>query len=157
MTFIQLDRESLKGYLSRLSSDERPNWGAMSPQGMLEHLIRALRIARGEEKWKVEVSKERQEHMRAFLWTDEPFPNGVNSVTVDPDEAFWYPDLEAAKEAFFEEWDAFQSAYDKDPDRTEIHPVFGELGREGWEQVHRKHFTHHFQQFGLLDGPEEDG
>jgi oxepin-CoA hydrolase/3-oxo-5,6-dehydrosuberyl-CoA semialdehyde dehydrogenase len=151
MAFIQLDRSSLESYLSRLTADRTPEWGTMSPQFMIEHLIRALRIGRGEEKWEVEVPSERLEKMRDFLYTDRPFPQGVNSVTVQASEDLWYDDLDKAKEAFLEEWDEFQKAFEEEPDKMETHPVFGELDRQGWEQVHRKHFTHHFQQFGLLD------
>lgn len=151
MTFISLDRNSLESCLARLEPDQAPKWGTMSAQFMVEHLIRALRIGRGEEKWSVEVPSERLEKMRDFLYTEQPFPQRVDSVTVQTSEDLWYEDLDSAKEAFLEEWDEFQKAFDQDPEKMETHPVFGELDRKGWEQVHRKHFTHHFEQFGLLE------
>ncbi len=29
------------------------------------------------------------------------------------------------------------------------HPIFGDIGVDGWEQVHLRHFEHHLRQFGV--------
>ncbi|MFB6258711.1 MAG: DUF1569 domain-containing protein [Flavobacteriales bacterium] len=154
MAFIPLEKSELKEKLSRLDPDQSPQWGSMGPQGMVEHLVRSLRISQGAEKQSIKIPGEKLEEMRTFLFSEHPMPKGVKSATmVDEEGEFWYADLEAAKEAFFQEWERFEEAYAQEPGKKEVHPVFGELDKEGWEQVHRKHFTHHFQQFGLI--PEE--
>ncbi|MFB6257857.1 MAG: DUF1569 domain-containing protein [Flavobacteriales bacterium] len=152
MAFISLDKKVFEDHLSRLRPEDRPQWGSMGPQQMLEHLVRSLRISQGVEKQSLRIPVEKLEEMQNFLFSEKPMPREVKSATmVDEDAAYWYEDLEAAKKAFLEEWDRFCTRYDKDPEKREVHPVFGELDRKGWEQVHRKHFTHHLQQFGLLD------
>ena len=151
MAFIALDKNELRDTVSRLDPERSPEWGEMDPQSMLEHLVRSLRISRGEEEQQVQLPPEKVEEMQNFLFSDKPMPKEVKSKTMaNADASYWFADLEDAKEAFLEEWDRFQEAYSKDPGKKEAHPMFGELDREGWEQVHRKHFTHHFQQFGLF-------
>ena len=33
--------------------------------------------------------------------------------------------------------------------KTGLHPVFGDIGIDGWARVHVLHFEHHCRQFGL--------
>ena len=32
---------------------------------------------------------------------------------------------------------------------TGLHPVFGDIGVDGWDRLHVRHFEHHFTQFGV--------
>ena len=47
----------------------------------------------------------------------------------------------------FDDYIAFFKAY---PDTTLKNIVFGDLNRYEWNLFHRKHYNHHFEQFGLL-------
>lgn len=152
MAFIELEEDALRAPLSRLTSEHSPQWGGMKPQQMVEHLIRSLRISQGTEKQTLKIPEEKLGEMRTFLFSEKPMPKEVKSATMlDEEGSYWYSDLEEAKEVFLKEWERFKEVYEQNPEKTENHPVFGELDRKGWEQVHRKHFTHHFQQFGLIE------
>jgi oxepin-CoA hydrolase/3-oxo-5,6-dehydrosuberyl-CoA semialdehyde dehydrogenase len=61
-----------------------------------------------------------------------------------------FPDLESAKSALFDELSLFHLYYDENPDAKHINPLFGELDKAQWLQLHFKHSHHHFTQFGLL-------
>ncbi len=151
-SFVQPEKSHIKAYLDRLTPELEPRWGQLRPSHLVEHLIRSVEISRGAVAQEVQVPEKKLEEMRSFLYSDEPFPQGVKSVNMPEGlPELQYENIEDAKEALMEEWDRFVAHYREHPDDTAIHPVFGELGKEGWEQVHRKHFTHHFQQFGLLE------
>ncbi len=32
---------------------------------------------------------------------------------------------------------------------TAVHPLFGDVGPQGWAKIHVVHFRHHFKQFGV--------
>ncbi|MGZ5193452.1 MAG: DUF1569 domain-containing protein [Kaistella sp.] len=40
--------------------------------------------------------------------------------------------------------------YRENPQAEHYHPRFGMLNKEMMELFHRKHFTHHFEQFDLI-------
>ena len=61
-----------------------------------------------------------------------------------------HKNLEAAKEAFLNAVQEFIIYYKENPQAEHIHFVFGKINKEMWELMHRKHFTHHFEQFGLI-------
>ncbi len=152
MTFIEPTKENLRAHLEKLTPDQEPSWGTLTPQHMIEHLINSLRMSRGADHYEVRTPDEKLGDMQAFLFSEKPMPQGIKSKSM-PSEGLaelQYPDLEGAKEAFLNEWDLYLDSYRKEPEKQAPHPIFGVLGKEGWDQVHRKHFTHHFLQFGLV-------
>jgi len=44
----------------------------------------------------------------------------------------------------------FSIYYKENPEAEHMNFVFGKLNKEMWELMHKKHFTHHFEQFGLI-------
>lgn len=61
-----------------------------------------------------------------------------------------HKNLDAAKASFLEALKNYQIYYREHPEAEHLNYVFGNLNKEMWELMHRKHFTHHFEQFGLL-------
>lgn len=152
MPFLEPTRQNLEEKLRQLTSEHEAQWGMLTPQHMLEHLIGSLKMSRGAVQVGVQIPEEQVDKMQRFLFSDQPMPQGVKSANMPEGlPELQFSDLETAKAEFLKEWDRFVEAYEAEPEKNEAHPVFGELGKEGWYQVHRKHFTHHFQQFGLLE------
>jgi oxepin-CoA hydrolase/3-oxo-5,6-dehydrosuberyl-CoA semialdehyde dehydrogenase len=61
-----------------------------------------------------------------------------------------HKNLEAAKQSFMDNLKKFVIYYKENPQAEHMNYVFGKLNKEMWELMHKKHFTHHFQQFGLI-------
>jgi hypothetical protein len=50
--FIDIELESVLGYLNKLDAAAKPAWGSMGAQRMVEHLTDTLRIATGKNPQK---------------------------------------------------------------------------------------------------------
>ena len=61
-----------------------------------------------------------------------------------------HPDFETAKTALMESFDKFNAFFKEHPEKTTKNAVFGELTYFEWKLLNRKHFNHHFEQFGLI-------
>jgi hypothetical protein len=118
---------------------------------MVEHLSFTLRMSTGREPQMLHSPEEKLEGLRRFLFSDKPMPVGarVPFMGEEPPQLV-HPDLNTAKKEFMQEIQNFFSYYSGHPSKTEMHPVFGLLDRQGWVALHNKHFTHHFRQFELI-------
>jgi oxepin-CoA hydrolase/3-oxo-5,6-dehydrosuberyl-CoA semialdehyde dehydrogenase len=65
-------------------------------------------------------------------------------------EPLQHADLDTAKAALIQAYDDFHSFFKENPEATTKNAVFGELNYFEWKLLNRKHFMHHFEQFGLL-------
>jgi hypothetical protein len=45
----------------------------------------------------------------------------------------------------------FEDYYVEDEKKTTLHPYYGHLNYDLWILLHKKHFSHHFAQFGLIE------
>lgn len=152
MEFMEPTKTRIRELLKELTNETEPRWGLMTPQHMVEHLTMTVRNATGDMHFEQVTPDEKLPKLQQFLFSDQPMPRGhkVPHLPEDDLPELQEADLDTAKEKFLESWDAFVDIYEKNPGKEALHPVFGTLGKTGWYQVHRKHFTHHFQQFGLL-------
>lgn len=141
----------LAAKIDNLTPDVSPQWGKMTPQHMVEHLTSTLLLATGKTEVKVYTPQNQLAQMRAFLMSDKPIPRGVVSPAVGAElPALRNESFEAAISEFKSELSDFLTYYETHPDAVHINPAFGELSFPEWEQFMKKHFTHHFEQFGLL-------
>ncbi len=152
MKFIEPTKEAIATPLDHLTPESEPEWGLMTAQHMVEHLTQSLMNALGEVHFEQVTPEEKLPKLQQFLFSDQPMPKG-HKVPYLPENnllSLHHPDLETAKKALLEKWEEFERTFSENPDKKTLHPVFGMLDREGWYQVHRKHFTHHYEQFGLV-------
>ena len=61
-----------------------------------------------------------------------------------------YGDLETAKVKLLEAYEAYVEYFKSNPEARLKNIVFGNLNRYEWDLFHRKHYNHHFEQFGLI-------
>ena len=138
--------------LNRLKDDSRPRWGKMSAQHMVEHLIEAVKMSDGNLIVKCYSPEDRLPTLKKILMSDRPLPrNFINPILGDELPSRKFDTLETAKSKFIEELNYYYSYFDKNPEAVFVNTIFGELNKNEWEQFHQKHFTHHFNQFGLMD------
>ena len=137
--------------LNNLKEDTKNLWGKMTPQHMIEHLILSLQISNNKLATSCFTPEEKLPTLKKVLMSERPFPKGfVNALTGDGLPELTYSDLSKAKSVLEQETKDFYLYFEKYPDAKLINPTFGELNKEEWEQFHKKHFTHHLSQFGLV-------
>ena len=137
--------------LNLLKSDQNPVWGKMSAQHMVEHLILAVKM--GNEKLKFDCINppEKLPTLKKFLISSRPMPKGFVNPVIGPDNLpLNYSSLEEAISNLKEEVEDYYHFFEENPDAKPVNATFGELNKDEWEHFHKKHFTHHLEQFGLL-------
>jgi oxepin-CoA hydrolase/3-oxo-5,6-dehydrosuberyl-CoA semialdehyde dehydrogenase len=121
---------------------------------MLEHLETTLLYSIGEpEAEKCFTPEEHLEKYQDSLYNHRKMPKDFPAPFLPEDgtlPVLKYKNLEQAKEKFLENLQKYQIYYRENPEAEHMHFVFGKLNKEMMELMHRKHFTHHFEQFGLL-------
>lgn len=145
-----MTRETLQQRLDLLTAASAAQFGILTPQHMLEHLILTLKLSAGRIPMTDFVPNEKQlAQKQALLYTDIPFPQGIKAPGI-PDTLMElrFPDLESAKQGLLTSWNTYQEVFKQQPDKTTIHPRFGPLNHADWEKFHAKHMNHHLSQFG---------
>lgn len=150
MNFIELNLENVLKVLDNLSADSKPSWGKMNAQQMIEHLTDGIKMSTGKISFPSEVAEDVMIKMRAFLYTDKPMKKEISVAFAKENPELINEELELAIDEFVIEWIDFEEYYDLNPNAKHSHPYYGNLNHEEWCLLHKKHFTHHFNQFGLL-------
>ena len=86
------------------------------------------------------------------MYTDKEIRFGAKYPLLKEGEEIFlkHKNLEQAKEKLQETLKEFLIYYRENPLAEHFHPRFGQLNKEMMELFQRKHFTHHFKQFGLI-------
>jgi oxepin-CoA hydrolase/3-oxo-5,6-dehydrosuberyl-CoA semialdehyde dehydrogenase len=151
MEFLAWDLELILTKLQPLKENALPAWGNFSAQRMVEHLNDGLRMSMGEITFPLEVPEEKLPKNKLFLHSENPFPKDLSVNFVKPETKLRNEELELAIDELTESILRFEAFYEDEPNAHFQHPHFGNLNHGDWTQLHRKHFHHHFLQFGLLD------
>ena len=149
-----LDFENKTDLIARLQTlnvDQLPEWGIMTPQHMVEHLIVSTKMSNGGFVIPCRTPKEHLPKYRAFfLDADAEMDRGIKAGGMEGLLDLRYPSLEAAIEKLESEIDKFHQFFENNPDAKIVNPVLDEIDYSDWKTFHKKHFTHHFKQFGLI-------
>ncbi len=150
--FLEINSDSIREHLDRLKEETQPLWGILSAQHMVEHLEFFLQMAMGKVETDIATPDKHLEKVQASLYNYEPMPKEYQQplLSKGATEDLRYTNLEEAKLALLKAYDDFESYYDANPEVQNPNTVFGMLDKELWDLLNRKHFNHHFQQFGLL-------
>ena len=142
--------------LGKLNTSDKPLWGKMTPQHMVEHLIITFKMSIGKINIPIITKEEDWPKTKAYLMKDSPMRRNVPSpVGNDNLLPLRFPDLDSAKVKLLEERDFFLKTMKEQPDFIANHPYGGPMNLEEWLLFHRKHFKHHFIQFGLIPDYEQ--
>lgn len=139
--------------LGNLKKNTKSLWGKMTPQHMIEHLVEAVRLSNGKETIiECMTPEDRLPLMKKILMSSRPLPkNFVNTVVGEGLKPLKFENLHQAKAALENELIKFGEYFKENPDAVLNNPSFGPLNYEEWVQFHKKHLTHHFTQFGLIE------
>lgn len=152
--FIELNRRNIQKLLNGLTENTKPNWGKMTAQQMLEHLETTILYSMGEpEAEKCFTPEEHLEKYQDSLYNHRKMPKDFPAPFLPEGgtlPVMKFKNLEQAKEKFLENLQKYQIYYRENPEAEHMHFVFGKLNKEMMELMHRKHFTHHFEQFNLI-------
>lgn len=152
-TFVEMDDVAIEKALGKLIEDTKPEWGMMTPQHMIEHLEWGYRVASGEfQDFAVITPEDKLEETQEMLWNYKPMPKSFKHPLLKKDglEELRYENLDEAKKKFFEAKNEFETYFRENPEATTKNAVFGQLTNFEWKLLNRKHFNHHFEQFGLI-------
>jgi oxepin-CoA hydrolase/3-oxo-5,6-dehydrosuberyl-CoA semialdehyde dehydrogenase len=144
-------RTTMHQALAGLVPEAVPQWGRMSAQQMVEHLLWAVRGSTGAMVFTVATPAHLLERAKRFLYHDRQTPHEfMNPLLVEGLPPLEYPDLATAVAALRAEVVRFLAMSEEEPEAVRAHPIFGLLNAEEWERSHFKHVHHHLSQFGLV-------
>ena len=142
---------SLSTALGNLKADSNAQWGTMTAKQMLIHLIQSSKMMHLENT-KLVIKEKYIEKAIAFLYTDKPISKGIEipkDIGYNFDDGI-AEDIEVTKEDLINSTNTMLSFLSENTDFKAMHPFFGELNTQQWLLFHKKHFTHHLSQFGLM-------
>ena len=138
--------------INNLKPETKPQWGKMTAQHMVEHLITAVQMSNGKVHFNCFNPPEKLPTLRRFLMSDRPLPRNFVNPVIGPDNLpLRYPDFEETKKILESEINYYHKFFESNPGAKPTNVTFGELNKAEWDQFHKKHFTHHLTQFNLLD------
>ncbi|MBK0404164.1 DinB family protein [Adhaeribacter sp. BT258] len=145
------DLKTVPFLLEKLTEETKPHWGKMSAQHMLEHLGNTLVIVRSKQELPTITPEDQLPAYHKFLMSDKPFARDIpNQFIGSAPPALRFENLETAKTKVLAALESFHKFFAENPEARPVHPFFGKLNHEEWLQFQRKHFQHHFTQFGLI-------
>jgi len=136
--------------LKKIPDDATPKWGKLRKDSLICHLIWALKHSMDRSKQVPIMSNFFTAKIIAPLVLNGivPIPKNVKlpkSVRNGGATMQEPGDMETLQ-ALLEEYIALVQA---DELKTAHHPAFGDIGVDGWDKMHVRHFEHHFKQFGV--------
>ncbi|MFN7982194.1 MAG: DUF1569 domain-containing protein [Vicinamibacterales bacterium] len=137
------DRASIIDRMARLSPSATPAWGSFDAPRMLAHVTDALRMATGDLEVAPRSGPLSIWPLNSLVMFYLPWPKSAPTAPEiiarsATDWAAGIQELRATLERF--------AARDRSG-AWPAHPVFGEIGGEGWGRLGYRHVAHHLTQF----------
>lgn len=138
--------------LEILKKDDKPLWGKMTSQHMVEHLILAVKMSNGKFNLECFNPSEKIPALKRFLMSSRPLPKLFENPALGKGLLnLEFNSLDEAIEKLKEEIDNYYSFFQNNPNAKTVNVTFGELNNDEWDIFHKKHFEHHLSQFGLIE------
>ena len=147
--FIEPNIELILSTVSTLDASQKPLWGAMSAQRMIEHLTDSVQVSSGKIELEQITPDDKLDRMISFLESDKPMAKNIEVSFAGKDVPLRHEEIELAIDELVEEWIDFEELFASEEGLKVPHPYYGPLNFEQWQRLHAKHFTHHFEQFGV--------
>lgn len=138
--------------LETLSPTTFPTWGKMNAQQMIEHLTIAVNVSNGINKIHLITPIDKVEKTKnILLLSDRSMPKFFHNPALPKDPIpCKNANIAEAIISLNTALELFKNHLQKDPSKTQLHNIFGELNYNEWLWFHYKHFHHHFAQFQLI-------
>ena len=137
--------------LRKLKANDKPQWGVLSAQGMVEHMTDSIGIAWGRLTEPMQTPPELLEKARGFALSDKEFkPNTKNSFMSETPAPLRNANLEEAIKELQNEINSFIAYYKSNEGAIIKNPFFGDFNYKEWVHLLHKHAIHHLKQFALI-------
>lgn len=153
MTNYLENKQQLKSLLDNLDQSKTPNFGLMTPQHMVEHLVFSIRFSNGKKPQKLSIKPSLAEKIRFLIIQNEhEIQPGFKSPLLPKGQLIdlRYTHFEAATQKLLTEIEDYNAFKLNNPKAKPINPVVGPLNWEEWNIFHNKHIRHHLRQFSLI-------
>jgi oxepin-CoA hydrolase/3-oxo-5,6-dehydrosuberyl-CoA semialdehyde dehydrogenase len=138
--------------LYKLTANQKPLWGKMTSQHMVEHLYKTVQASISEITLNIYTEERRIPVVKKLFLGSRPLPKEFINPAIGPDLLpLEFPDLNSAIQELSKVLIRYEKFFIAKPQEKTIHPIFGYLTKEEWDLFHKKHFTHHMSQFGISD------
>ncbi len=145
-----MNLQEIQTRIEKLQADSPAQFGLMTAQHMIEHLILTVKLSYGRVKiHDFEPNEKQLAQKQALIHSDILFPRGVKAPSLDQLMDLRFPNLESAKEELLKCMGDYHITFQENKQLTTTHPRFGKLTYEEWDKFHAKHFEHHLGQFGI--------
>jgi hypothetical protein len=139
-------------WLKKLKADQKPLWGKMTPQHMVEHLYKAMQASINEISLNIFTEERKIPVLKRLFLGEKALPKEFMNPAIGPDlMELEFKNMEAATLELKNILERYERFFENNPDIKTAHPTFGYLTKKEWDVFHQKHFIHHFSQFGLSD------
>ena len=147
MNFVEIEK-----LLSQLTPDQKPLWGKMTSQHMVEHLYKTIQASINEIELKVYTEERKIPILKKLFLGDRALPKEFMNPAIGPDlMSLEFKNLSTAIKEFENILIRYEKFFENNPSAKTIHPIFGYLDKSEWDSFHLKHFKHHLSQFGISD------
>ena len=136
--------------LNQLKPDQKPFWGKMTPQHMVEHLYKAVQASINEITLNIFTEERKIPILKRLFLGEKALPKDFMNPAIGPDLMnLEFEDLETAILKLENILRRYEQYFRDNPNIKTMHPVFGNLTKLEWDIFHQKHFQHHLSQFGM--------
>jgi oxepin-CoA hydrolase/3-oxo-5,6-dehydrosuberyl-CoA semialdehyde dehydrogenase len=148
-----LDTDCVERFIARLgriAPDAVPRWGVLRRDTLIEHFVWVVRYAMGRSSQVPFSGNWLTVHLVGplFLRGLLPIPRNLQIPRALRERGVTLRepgDLETLRRLLEEYLNLVQA----DEFRPAPHPIFGDIGVDGWDRLHVRHFEHHLRQFGV--------
>lgn len=138
--------------LQKIEANDKPLWGIMTAQHMVEHLGGVLLLGLKKVNIPAMIPPEKQVKVKKGLLSNKPMRR---SVPIPGMEGKLLPlqfeNIDVAKEKLLKTLNKAITVFDNPDGWNAPHPYAGDCNGQEWKIFQYKHFIHHFKQFGLID------
>ena len=130
--------------INRVGPNSVRQWGTMTPQQMLAHLVESMRMATGELPTKPKKTPLRWFPIKQIAIYVAPIPVGLpKALELLPGNS---PEIVKSQQELTRLLTDFGRVARSGP--LPKHPAFGRLGSHPWGVLLWRHLDHHLRQFG---------
>jgi len=129
--------------LKKLKVDQKPLWGKMTPQHMVEHLYKALQASINEISFNIFTEERKIPVLKRLFLGDKALPKEFMNPAIGPDlMELDFNNMETAILELEKILERYEQFFESNPTIKTAHPVFGNLTKAEWDIFHQKHFIH---------------
>lgn len=137
--------------LQKLDPEQAPNFGLMTPQHMVEHLVLITKTTLKRRGAPTETPSKRELGFKQFIENGAVFQHRQSDKTKEDLPPLKYASLEEARSKVPEAIERFYKTFEENPDFNIYNPFMGELNFSEMELFHFQHYRYHCWQFGLIE------